>query len=101
MMTNAFKNSRSGYTLGCPRPRFAGGIGSRSTSLTKMTSNESWDTIGLSPLLVVCDYRNERSKSPAWLLIYDQASTNSYTPIFLCLRGYSYISGAAKLCEKD
>src|SRR5947209_9907179 len=67
MMTNAFKNSRSGYTLGCPRPRFVGGMGmgSRSTSLTKVTSNESWDTIGLSPLLVVCDYHNDRSN--AWL----------------------------------
>src|SRR5260370_37067583 len=43
IMTNAFKNSRSGYTLGCAPPRFAvsAGIGNRSTKLTNATSNES------------------------------------------------------------
>src|SRR6266566_5368043 len=81
MMTNAFKNSRSGYTLGCPRPRLVGGvgIGTRSTNLTNVTSNESWDTIGVPPILVAFHYHNDRStallgQSPAWLPIYDQAS---------------------------
>src|SRR6266851_2240931 len=62
MMTNAFKNSRSGYTFGCPRPRFMGsvGMGRRSTRLTNVTSNESWDTIGVPPILVVCNYHNDR-----------------------------------------
>jgi hypothetical protein len=63
MSTNAFKNSRSGYTLGCPRPRLLGsaGIGKRSTSVTNMTSNESWGTIGLPPILVVCNINSYRS----------------------------------------
>src|ERR1051326_2059014 len=64
MITNAFKNSRSEYTLGCPRPRLvgSGGIGKRSTNWTNVTSNESWDTIGEPPILVVVDYHNDRSK---------------------------------------
>lgn len=35
--------------MGCPRPRLLGcrGTGRRSTSLTNVTSNESWDTIAL------------------------------------------------------
>src|SRR5438270_7357237 len=84
MMTNAFKNSRSGYTLGCPRPRFVGGvgIGTRSTNWTNVTSNESWNTIGVPPILVAFNYHNDRSTAllgqpPAWLPIYDQASTKS------------------------
>src|SRR5713101_4032676 len=62
-----FKNSRSGYTLGCPRPRFVGsaGMGTRSTNLTNVTSNESWDTIRVPPILVVFDYHNDRGN--AWL----------------------------------
>src|SRR5258708_5959478 len=65
MITNAFKNSRSGYTLGCPRPRLVAswGIGKRSTRWTNVTSNVSWDTIGLPPILVVVDDHNDRSKS--------------------------------------
>src|SRR5258708_15279037 len=64
MITNAFKNSRSEYTFGCPRPRLVGsvGIGKLSTNWTNVTSNESWDTIGLPPILVVFDYHNDRSK---------------------------------------
>src|SRR5947199_3564028 len=84
MMTNAFKNSRSGYTLGCPRPRFVGGvgIGTRSTNWTNVTSNESWNTMRVPPILVAFNYHNNRSTAllgqpPAWLLIYDQASIKS------------------------
>src|SRR5438876_9103205 len=84
MMTNAFKNSRSGYTLGCPRPRFVGGvgIGTRSTNWTNVTSNESWNTMRVPPILVAFNYHNNRSTAllgqpPAWLLIYDQASSKS------------------------
>src|SRR5207249_7185810 len=62
MITNAFKNKRSLYTTGCPRPRLlgCGGIGRRSTSCTKMTSSESWDTIGLPPLIDGYDYHHDR-----------------------------------------
>src|SRR5437867_11635185 len=81
MMTNAFKNSRSGYTLGCPRPRVVGGvgIGTRSTNWTNVTSNESWNTMRVPPILVAFNYHNNRSTAllgqpPSWLLIYDQAS---------------------------
>src|SRR5436309_14313303 len=83
MMTNAFKNSRSGCTLGCPRPRFVGGvgIGTRSTNWTNVTSNESWNNMRVPPILVAFNYHKNRSTAllgqpPAWLLIYDQASIN-------------------------
>src|SRR5258707_10004885 len=36
--------------------------GKLSTKWTNVTSNESWDTIGLPPILVVFDYHNDRSK---------------------------------------
>ena len=47
--------------LGMPTPSFlgAGGIGNRPTNLTSVTSNASLGTIGLSPLVVVCDYHND------------------------------------------
>src|SRR5271157_3119475 len=65
MSTHAFKNSRSGYTLGCPRPRFTGstGIGRRSTSWTNITRNESWGTIKLPPIRVVCNYHNDSGRT--------------------------------------
>ncbi len=48
-----------------------------------VTSNESWDTIGVPPILGGCDYHHDRGnallgQASAWLPIYDQAST-SYT----------------------
>src|SRR5712691_8104096 len=81
MMTMAFKNNRSGYTLGCPRSRFCveTGMGSRSTSWTNVTRSESWDIIGMPPIRGVCDYHHDRCnallrQASAWLPIYDQAS---------------------------
>src|SRR5213595_2748455 len=57
------------------------GIGTRSTNWTNVTSNESWNTMRVPPILVAFNYHNNRSTAllgqpPAWLLIYDQASIN-------------------------
>ena len=42
MITKAFKNKRSEYTFGCPRPDLGGcGIGMRSTSRTNVISSDS------------------------------------------------------------
>jgi hypothetical protein len=35
-------------------------MGRRATSLTNVTSNESWDTIGVPPIFVAFDYSNDR-----------------------------------------
>ncbi len=66
-MTGNHENSRFQeqaiwYTVGHPRQRFYGGtgIGRRSTSLTNVTSRETWDTIGLPSILVVTGYYNDR-----------------------------------------
>ena len=51
--------------MGRPRSRFVGsaGMGRRSTKLTNVTSNESWDTIGVPPILNVGDYHHDRGNA--------------------------------------
>jgi hypothetical protein len=54
-MTKAFKNRRSDYTFGRPLPRCGRdeGIGTRSTSMTKVTRSESRLIIEVTSVLGV------------------------------------------------
>src|SRR5947199_9660338 len=89
--------------MGCPRFRFVGcaGMGNRSTNCTNVTSNESWDSIEMPPIVVMCDDYNDRSYTlpgqvPSLVSIYDQASTKQFEEILQEYKDYQQGHGAPK-----
>ena len=80
------------------------GIGNLSTNYTNVTSNQSWDTRGLPPILVVVDYHNDRSKSSpeqpsrVGFLFYDQASSK-YPQPSACWKSGGWLRGLTVVLE--